>query len=247
MLLNSAQRELTLKLVYDGPPLSGKTTNLRALHERLLPGTRGHLMELPTSDERTLFFDTLPILFKKNGVKLKLRIFTVPGQALHNSTRRIVLQGADAVAFVADSQPYKKHDNFEYWSILEENLHGSGLTLDKLPHVVQWNKKDLGDESTQQAIAAMRRESRRPVYEACATSGEGVVETFLGLVALLHETLDREQGLSARLGLPRQAFLEEVRSVLRDAPPLPPPSNELRTPQAVARLKLASAEERGGH
>ena len=247
MLLDTAQRELHLKVVYDGPPLGGKTANLRALHDRVLPEARGHLMELPTADERTLFFDTMPILFRQNGVRVKLRVFTVPGQAAHNSTRRIVLQGADAVCFVADSQPYKRHDNFQYWAVLEENLRASGLTLDKVPHVVQWNKKDLGDESTQQAIAAMRRESRRPVYEACATSGEGVVETFLGLVALLHETLDREQGLSARLGLPRQAFLEEVRSVLRDAPPLPPPSNELRTPQAVARLKLASAEERGGH
>ena len=236
MLLNSAQRELTLKLVYDGPPLSGKTTNLRALHERLLPGTRGHLMELPTSDERTLFFDTLPILFKKNGVKLKLRIFTVPGQALHNSTRRIVLQGADAVAFVADSQPYKKHDNFEYWSILEENLHGSGLTLDKLPHVVQWNKKDLGDESTQQAIAAMRRESRRPVYESVAATGEGVVETFLGAAALLYERVDREQGLSARLGLSRQEFIEELRRCFTLPPPPPALSLETNTPVAVAKI-----------
>jgi signal recognition particle receptor subunit beta len=247
VLLDTARRELGLKLVYDGPPLSGKTTNLRALHQRLLPATRGHLMELPTSDDRTLFFDTMPILFKRNEVKVKIRIFTVPGQALHNSTRRIVLHGADAVAFVADSQPYKRHDNFQYWAILEENLRGSGLTLDKLPHVVQWNKQDLGDESTAQAVAAMRHESRRPVYESIAVSGEGVIETFLGMVGLVHETLDREQGLSARLGLPRQAFLEEVRRCFIDPPPLPAPqppgpapSPESRGGVPVGKLQVKS-------
>lgn len=238
MLLDTALRELHLKVVYDGPPLCGKTANLRALYERVLPANRGHLMELPTADDRTLFFDTMPILFKKNGVKVKLRVFTVPGQAAHNSTRRIVLQGADAICFVADSQPYKKHDNFQYWAVLEANLRASGLTLDKLPHVVQWNKQDLGDETTQQAIAAMRRESRRPVFEASAVSGVGVLETFVGVLALLHETLDREHGLSARLGLSRLAFLEEVRGCLHDPPPLPPPPGEQRTPVAVARLQL---------
>lgn len=241
MQLNTAQRELTVRLVYDGPPLSGKTTNLRALHQRLLPARRGHLMELPNSDDRTLFFDTLPILFKKNGVKVKLRIFTVPGQALHQSTRRIVLAGADALVFVADSQPYKSHDNFQYWSVLEDDLRASGLSLDRTPHVVQWNKKDLGDESTRQAIAAMRRESRRPVHESVAVSGEGVVETFLGATALLYETLDREQGLSARLGLSRQSFLDEVRRCFTAPPPLPaqlPPQHH--APVAVARIGIKS-------
>ena len=249
MQFNTGQRELTLKIVYYGPGLSGKTTNLRALYQRIQPTLRGHLMTLDTADDRTLFFDTLPLIFRAGNLKVKLKMFTVPGQVMHNSTRRIVLQGADAVCFVADSQPFKRHDNFQYWAVLEENLRSSGLTLDRVPHVVQWNKMDLGDDTTQQAIAAMRRESRRPVYEACATTGEGVVETFLGLCALLHETLDREQGLSARLGLSRQAFLEELRGVLRDPPPLPPPSSELRTPQAVARLKLAAPDapaERGG-
>ncbi len=242
MQLNSAERALSLKLVYDGPPLSGKTTNLRALHERLLPRARGHMMELPTTDDRTLFFDSVPVLFQKSSVKVKLRVFGVPGQAVHNSTRRVVLAGADAIVFVADSQPYKRHENFQYWSVLEENLHASGLTLDKLPHVVQWNKKDLGDESTQQAIAAMRRESRRPVFEASAgTTGEGVVETFLGAVALLYESCDREQGLSARLGLSRAAFLDELRRCFTAPPPLPAHGAEgVRTPTAVARIDLKS-------
>ena len=210
MQLNITQRELTLKMVYYGPALSGKTTNLRQLHERILPARRGHLMELATSDDRTLFFDTVPLLFRAGGVKVKLRLFTVPGQVLHNSTRRIVLQGADAVAFVADAQPFKRHDNFQYWADLEENLRASGLTLDRLPHVVQWNKMDLGDDTTAQAVQAMRSESRRPVFEATAVRGEGVLETFFGLATLMYETLDKEQGISSRLNLTRHAFLDEV-------------------------------------
>src|SRR5438105_1993009 len=207
-----------LKLVYYGPALSGKTTNLRALHARLLPARRGHLMELPASDDRTLFFDSMPILFKRNGARIKLRVFTVPGQVLHNSTRRLVLQGANGIIFVADSQPYKRHDNFQYWANLEENLRSMGSSLDKVPHVVQWNKTDLGDESTAQAIAAMRGENRRPVFEAVATRGEGVAETFLGLSGVVFEALDREQGLGATLGVPRAGFLEELRRSFEKAP-----------------------------
>lgn len=242
MLLDPAKRELSLKLVYYGPALSGKTTNLRALHARLDPAQRGHLMELPTSDDRTLFFDTMPILMKKNGIRVKLRVFTVPGQVLHNSTRRVVLQGADGIAFVADSQPYKRNDNFQYWANLEENLRSLGATLDKVPHVVQWNKADLGDDGTAEAVASMRRESRRPVFEAVATRGEGVVETFVGLAGLLYETLDREQGLSARLGLPRGAFIEELRRCF-DLPDLAaePATEPIETPMTVARLTGAKS------
>jgi signal recognition particle receptor subunit beta len=238
--LNTGQRELSLKLVYYGPALSGKTTNLRQLHGQLLPAQRGHLMELPTSDDRTLFFDTMPLLFKANGFKVKLRLFTVPGQVLHNSTRRIVLQGCDGVVFVADSQAYKRHDNYQYWANLEENLRSGGLTLDRLPHVVQWNKMDLGDESTAAAVAAMRRESRRPVYQAVAVRGEGVAETFLGMVSLLHESLDREQGLSALLGQSRAEFVEAVSRCFAQPPPLPPLQAVLTPAGGVQRLAKSS-------
>ena len=234
MLLDLNKRELSLKLVYFGPALSGKTTNLRALHERLLPARRGHLMELPTSDDRTLFFDTLPVLFRSAGLRLKIRVFTVPGQVLHNSTRRLVLQGADGVAFVADSQPYKRHDNFQYWANLEENLRAQGGLLDKLPHVVQWNKADLGDEGTAQAVAAMRRESRRPVFEAVATRCEGVLETFLALASLTYASLDDEQGLSASVGLAPAAFDDELRASFAEPPPIAAAAAEVTEPIAIA-------------
>src|SRR5438477_5130444 len=215
---NTAQRELTLKIVYYGPGLSGKTTNLRALYQRIQPSLRGHLMTLDTADDRTLFFDTLPLVFKSGNLKVKLKLFTVPGQVMHNSTRRIVLQGADAIAFVADSQPAKRQENYKYWMNMVENLKMNGLSIDSLPCVVQWNKKDLGDATTAESVAKMRSEDKQPVFEAVAVRGEGVVETFLALVALTFEQIDRTYLLRDKIGLDRQAFVEEVRRCLVDPP-----------------------------
>jgi hypothetical protein len=216
---NTAQRELTLKIVYYGPGLSGKTTNLRALYQRIQPSLRGHLMTLDTADDRTLFFDTLPLVFKSGNLKVKLKLFTVPGQVMHNSTRRIVLQGADAIAFIADSQPSKRQENYKYWMNMVENLKVNGLSVENLPHVVQWNKKDLGDQTTQQAVENMRREGKQPVFEAIAVQGIGVVETFLALVELTFERIDKVYLLGDKLGLNRQNFVEEVRRCLVDPPP----------------------------
>jgi len=215
---NTAQRELTLKIVYYGPGLSGKTTNLRALYQRIQPALRGHLMTLDTADDRTLFFDTLPLVFKSGNLKVKLKLFTVPGQVMHNSTRRIVLQGCDAIAFIADSQPSKRQENYKYWMNMVENLKSNGLSIDSLPCVVQWNKKDLGDATTAESVAKMRAENKQPVFEAIAVRGEGVVETFLVLVALTFEQIDRTYLLRDKIGLDRQAFVEEVRRCLVDPP-----------------------------
>jgi hypothetical protein len=146
---NTAQRELTLKIVYYGPGLSGKTTNLRALYQRIKPQLRGHLMTLDTADDRTLFFDTLPLVFPAGNFKVKLKLYTVPGQVMHNATRRLVLQGSDAIAFIADSQPSKRQENYKYWLNMAENLRANALDIDSMPNVVQWNKKDLGDASTE--------------------------------------------------------------------------------------------------
>jgi signal recognition particle receptor subunit beta len=219
---NTAQRELTLKIVYYGPGLSGKTTNLRALYQRIQPQLRGHLMTLDTADDRTLFFDTLPLVFRAGNLKVKIKLFTVPGQVMHNSTRRIVLQGADAIAFIADSQPAKRQENYKYWMNMVENLKMNGLSIDNLPNVVQWNKKDLGDASTLEAIAKMREEGKQPVFEAIAVRGEGVVETFLSLVDLTFEQIDRVYLLGEKLGLNRHSFVEEVRRCLVDPPPEEP-------------------------
>jgi signal recognition particle receptor subunit beta len=236
---NTAQRELTLKIVYYGPGLSGKTTNLRALYQRIQPALRGHLMTLDTADDRTLFFDTLPLVFKSGNLKVKLKLFTVPGQVMHNSTRRIVLQGCDAIAFIADSQPAKRQENYKYWMNMVENLKSNGLSIDSLPCVVQWNKKDLGDATTAESVAKMRAENKQPVFEAIAVRGEGVVETFLVLVALTFEQIDRTYLLRDKIGLDRQAFVEEVRRCLVD-----PPRIEDILPQRDG--KGAARKDKGG-
>ena len=220
MQFNTGQRELTLKIVYYGPGLSGKTTNLRALYQRIQPHLRGHLMTLDTADDRTLFFDTLPLVFRAGNLKVKLKLFTVPGQVMHNSTRRIVLQGADAIAFIADSQPSKRQENYKYWLNMVENLKANGLAIETLPNVVQWNKKDLGDDSTSEAIEKMRKEGKQPVFEAVAVRGEGVVETFLGLVNLTFDQIDKHYLLGEKLGVDRHLFVEELRRCLVDPPSL---------------------------
>jgi signal recognition particle receptor subunit beta len=191
---------------------------LRALYNRIVPHLRGHLMTLDTADDRTLFFDTLPLVFTAGTLKVKLKLYTVPGQVMHNATRRIVLQGADAIAFIADSQPSKRQENYKYWLNMVENLKANGLDIESMPNVVQWNKKDLGDGSTQEAIEKMRKENRQPVYEAVAVRGEGVVETFLGLVDLTFEQIDKTYLLSQKIGIDRRAFVEEVRRCLVDPP-----------------------------
>jgi signal recognition particle receptor subunit beta len=220
---NTGQRELTLKIVYYGPGLSGKTTNLRALYQRIQPQLRGHLMTLDTHDDRTLFFDTLPLVFAAGTLKVKLKLFTVPGQFMHNATRRLVLQGADAIAFIADCQPAKRQENYKYWLNMVENLKANGLDIESMPNVVQWNKKDLADASTEEAIEKMRKENKQPVYEAVAVRGEGVVETFLGLVDLTFGQIDKVYMLSQKIGLDRRAFVEEVRRCLVDPPALKGP------------------------
>ncbi len=202
MELNPDKRELALKFVYYGPGLSGKTTNLRALFQTADPRGRGRLMTVDTADDRTLFFDLLPLFLQtSSGLKVKLKLFTVPGQVMHNSTRRLVLAGADAVAFIADAQPGERQANFDYWRNLGENLRENGISTENLPLVIQFNKCDLADGALRQEIAETARNSRRPVFAATAIRGEGVKETFSALVSLTLERLDREHGLARSTGL----------------------------------------------
>ena len=134
MQLNHAQRELALKLVYYGPGLSGKTTNLQQLHARSQKDACGRLLTVETHDDRTLFFDLLPVFFDSpSGYKVKVKLFTVPGQVIHNATRRVVLQNADGVAFIADSRREATAENNAYWKNLDENMRENGLELARGP------------------------------------------------------------------------------------------------------------------
>jgi len=213
MQLDFSARELTIKLVFYGPALSGKTTNLQALHDLTSPEATGRLMTLETRDDRTLFFDLLPLSFHaKSGMSLRLKVFTVPGQVIHASTRRLVLQGADGVAFIADSREVETEHNAESFRDLRENLRQNGLELKQMPLVIQFNKRDLPDARPESEIAAQAAQGKEPVYLAVATRHEGVLETFVGLLYLTWQTLDLRHEFTKKLGFNTSALFAEILS-----------------------------------
>ena len=205
--LDFQARELTIKLVYYGPALSGKTTNLQALHRLTSAASRGRLMTLETRDDRTLFFDLLPLSFKSGDMSLRIKLFTVPGQVIHASTRKLVLQGADGVAFIADSQLAETENNRLSFLDLRQNLQDNDLDLRKLPLVIQFNKRDLPSVRSDVEIGEHARKGREPVYKAVATAGDGVVETFLGLLTLTWHRLDAEHDFSNKFQLQSESFI----------------------------------------
>jgi signal recognition particle receptor subunit beta len=209
--LNHAQRELTVKVVYYGPGLSGKTTNLQMIHQRTSNDVRGRLLTVETHDDRTLFFDLLPVFFSTaNGFKIKVKLFTVPGQVIHNATRRIVLQGADAVAFIADSRRSAGPENNAYWKNLYENMRENGLDPAQVPLVIQFNKRDLPDTKTDQEIEETRKKGREPVVGAIAVRGVGVLETLHAVLQVAYRSIDSRANLVKNIGLTEKEFLTQV-------------------------------------
>ncbi|MDA8388114.1 MAG: GTPase domain-containing protein [Nitrospiraceae bacterium] len=195
-LFNYASKELTLKIVYYGPGLSGKTTNIQHLHRSIQPEKRGKLLCLATETDRTLFFDFLPVnLGKVNDFDVKFQLYTVPGQIRYNSTRRLVLKGADAVVFVADSQREMKEDNKESFEGMMENLRENGLDPGAIPIVLQYNKRDLSNIMPMEELDADLNLKRYPVFPASAVNGRGVDETFKAAMKILLEDLARRQSL----------------------------------------------------
>ncbi|MEE8184428.1 MAG: GTPase domain-containing protein, partial [Acidobacteriota bacterium] len=172
VLFNYSTRELTAKVVYYGPGLCGKTTNLQFVYKTLPDSIRkGKMLSLATKTDRTLFFDFLPIeLGRIRGLRTRIQLYTVPGQVFYNSTRKLVLKGADAVVFVADSQKRMLETNKESLGNLEENLQEQGLTLKKMPLVLQFNKRDLSDLSTVEEMNSALNPFNAPFYESVATT-----------------------------------------------------------------------------
>ena len=215
MQLDFTARELTVKLVYYGPALSGKTTNLQAVHRLVAPATSGRLMTLETRDDRTLFFDLLPLSFSTGeGLNVRIKLFTVPGQVIHNATRRLVLQGADGVAFIADSQISETRANQASFLNMQENLRDNGIDPKKIPLVIQFNKRDLPNVRTREEIEALARKGKEPVYEAVALRGVGVLETFYGLLEATWAHLEREHQLADKFGVDPETVKREVREKL---------------------------------
>jgi hypothetical protein len=214
MHIDLANREITIKLVYYGPALSGKTTNLQKLHARVAGTARGRLMTLDTHADRTLFFDLLPIHFKTGGgVAIKLKLYTVPGQVMHNATRKVVLQATDGIAFIADSQLAEKQANNESFANLRENLREQNVDPDHVPLVIQFNKRDLPPPAirSDEEIERLALKGREPVFKASALRGEGVVSTFLGLVKLTWDDLERRYQLGERFGVSAEQFMQQLK------------------------------------
>lgn len=207
---------MVVKLVYYGPALSGKTTNLLQLHELLSREDRGDLMVLDTTDDRTIYFDLLPFfLLAPSGLKIKLKVFTVPGQVRHDATRKAVLQRADGVAFIADSLAAEAANNSESFENLEKNLALVGLDIEKIPLVIQFNKRDLPDILSEGEIRRIWNPAGIPVFMASALEGWGVVDTFRALVSAVYEALDRKYGLLAKHGLEQQVFVNKLTTEIR--------------------------------
>jgi mutual gliding-motility protein MglA len=208
---NHTQREITLKIVYYGPALSGKTTNLQMIHQFLDPQSRGRLMSLDTADDRTLFFDLLPVFFKsKTGFKVKIKLYTVPGQIMHTSTRRIVLSGADGVVFVADSQRSEARANSDAWKSMLENLKQNGIGEGSIPIAIQYNKRDLPNVRTDAELEEIKSKSNEPVFKAIAIRGQGVLETLFALLRLAYRNLNTRHDFEGKFGLSEAEFLRNI-------------------------------------
>ena len=217
MQIDVVRKQISLKVVYYGPALSGKTTNLQYLHSRLHPNLKGNLMSLETKDDRTIFFDLLPLrIFSVGDYNIKMKMFTVPGQVMHNATRRIVLQGADGVAFIADSQLSEIQGNADSFRNLMENLKANGLDLRDLPLVIQFNKRDLPHIRPDEEIDRLAAVGQEPVYKAVATRGIGVIETFTGLARLTWNAAEKRLKLGERFNVDQQEILAKFESIFTE-------------------------------
>jgi len=200
-IINYARKEIQFKIVYYGPALCGKTTNLQYIHSRIDPGHRGDLVSLATAADRTLFFDFLPVnAVAIRGFSTKFQLYTVPGQVIYNATRQLVLRSVDGVVFVVDSQWEKMEENVESFRNLTENLEKQNLSLDNIPYVVQYNKRDLPNVAPLSYLEFLfnNRRKRVQTFEASASAGDNVFATLNAVSQLLLHKFTREnQGTGA--------------------------------------------------
>ena len=218
VLFNYATKEITAKIVYYGPGLCGKTTNLQFVYDSLPSNNKSKMLSLATKTDRTLFFDFLPLdLGKIRGMRTKLQLYTVPGQVYYNSTRQLVLKGADGVVFVADSQDFAVDANLESLQNLEDNLKRQGVRIREMPLVIQYNKRDLPNAL---GVAELNKEINKlgvPSYESVATTGLGVEETLKGITQLVLTHLVKKYGLEGAEPLEKEIQILNARAQPQDA------------------------------
>ena len=184
--INYASREINCKIVYYGPGLCGKTTNLQFVYQKTAPEAKGKMISLATETERTLFFDFLPLaLGEIRGFKTRFHLYTVPGQVFYDASRKLILKGVDGVVFVADSQVERLDANIESMENLKVNLEEQGFELERLPFVVQYNKRDLPNCSSLEELRELLNPNGVPEFSACAQTGEGVFETLKAVAKLI--------------------------------------------------------------
>jgi signal recognition particle receptor subunit beta len=199
-IINYVNKEIQFKIVYYGPALCGKTTNLTYIHSQVAEAHKGELVSLATAADRTLFFDFLPLnAVVVKGFKTKFQIYTVPGQVIYNATRQLVLRSVDGIVFVADSQWDKMEENIESFKNLEENLVRQGSSLDQTPYVLQYNKRDLQSPAPVHYLDFIlnNRKVRVPSFVGVATTGQGVFATLNAISRLLLQKFARENEAAA--------------------------------------------------
>jgi signal recognition particle receptor subunit beta len=190
--INYSSREINCKIVYYGPGLCGKTTNLQYIYAKTNPEAKGKMISLATETERTLFFDFLPLsLGEIRGFRTRFHLYTVPGQVFYDASRKLILKGVDGVVFVADSQIERMEANVESLDNLRSNLIEQGYNLDKLPYVIQFNKRDLHNAAPVAELRSLLNPTSVPDYDAVATKGEGVFDTLKAVAKLVLTELKR--------------------------------------------------------
>ncbi len=199
MFINWQLRELNLKVVYYGPALSGKTTNLEQIHDKVDPRRRGELVSLKTHEDRTLYFDFLQLeLGKISGLTPKIHLYTVPGQSYYEASRKLVLRGADGVVFVADSAPDRTEDNIESLENMKTHLTSLGLATATLPIIIQLNKRDLRNAIPAPLLCNILGVNGQPVFEAVAIQGMGVFDTLKAVINGVVAQVQRQMSVPQR-------------------------------------------------
>lgn len=184
--INYSSREINCKIVYYGPGLGGKTTNLQFIYDKMSPDTKGKLISLATETERTLFFDFLPLaLGDIRGFKTRFQLYTVPGQVFYDASRKLILRGVDGVVFVADSQIERMDANIESFENLKINLKENGYDFDKIPFVMQYNKRDMPNAADLQEMKNILNAKGSPDFEGVAIKGIAVFETLKAIAKLV--------------------------------------------------------------
>lgn len=251
VVISYSGKEANAKIVYYGPGLGGKTTNLEFIYDSVPASSRGKMVSMKTQTDRTLFFDFLPLdLGELGGFRTRFLLYTVPGQVFYNATRKLVLRGCDAVAFIADSQVGKMDENKESLANLVDNLADYDLKLDDIPWVIQYNKRDLPEVYTVEELNRELNPQNVPYFEAVGTEGTGVFETFRGLSRLLLEKLSEEIGHRMIMSRPfgrrreqeRKSEIPEVKPAAKAQPVREPEKVEPETIDLTSQVSSETSE-----